>query len=150
MTSDMISHYRIGEKLVLGRSWPVVMAPGEAGMKADHLLKKNHIWLDRLQTILEIVQADATVELCEALVNVIGQDVQTLHPISIVGSAIGGRRILDTGMCQFTDCSCVAPGKAALRRLVPGQPHETEMLARGNVNLDGLRNQKAKHMLGVM
>ena len=99
----------------------------EAGVEPDHFLQEHQVRLDRLQALPQIVQADAPLELREALVDVVGQDVQALHPISRrrlcyrqAGAYLSELPV--SGSLRIA--AALLQEKQRSRRLLPGQPHE--------------------------
>ena len=70
---------RVGEEFVLGFGWPVEMAAGVAGVRAQHFLQEHQVRRCGADRVAQLRQHVATIEHIEAHVGVQAEDVDCRH-----------------------------------------------------------------------
>jgi len=71
-----VAPHLVGEEFVLRLVGPVIEARGVAAVLTLHLLQENDVRVEQAQVVAQLVDHHAAVELREALVDVVGGDVQ--------------------------------------------------------------------------
>ena len=73
--------YRIGQEFVLRADRPVVVALGVAFVQSLDLLQKHQVRANVAQFVAQVVNGHAPLELREALVDVVGGDLEGSHGV---------------------------------------------------------------------
>jgi len=107
----------VGEEIVLRFVGPVVEARGVAAVLPQHLLQEDDVRVERAQTVAQLVDHHAAVELREALVDVVGGDMQIHAGLSALwaGSTPAGfsvpsvygswkKSLFSLSLRRFRDC----------------------------------------------
>ena len=116
-----IAPHRVGEELVLRLDRPVAVARGLALVRALHFLQENDVGAERAQPIAQLVDHQPPIEERQALVDVVGDDVQRcasrwLH----VASRSGAQRTSARGAVRTPRaCGRARCARARLRAPAP-------------------------------